>query len=174
METVPKTANDSERLRAILSGRFSPDLVNFLFSPRLEEQGHETAPTPTPAEAYRVLINERWNSGKRQLVGYVDGTVTLNLQEKSQDVDVHIVLARDGRVHLDGTLPFSYLIETLQLAKQNDLLSDQNLITPDSIIQMIDVLKFLNPQKAMETEGVRCSFESDPQGKLLIKGVYLV
>lgn len=174
MEIVQKTANDSERLRAILSEGFPPDLVNFLFSSRLEKDGYETLPTPTSAESYHVLASEKWNSGKRELIGYSDGTVTLKLQERDQDVDVCIVLTRDGRVQFDGILPFSFLIGTLWFARRKkDLLSDQNLITPNSIIESLDILKFLFPQRAMETKGVRCSFESDSQGKFLIKGVYL-
>ena len=172
MEIVQQTANDAERLRSTLFEGFPPELVNFLFSSRLEKDGYETLPTLTSSEAYQVLANEKWNSGKRELVGYSDGTVTLKLQERDTHVDVCIVLARDGRVQLDGILPFFFLIDTLR-ARQKGLLSDQNLITPYSIIESLNILKFVNPQKAVETKGVRCSLESDSQGKLLIKGVYL-
>lgn len=173
MERSRNVSADVERLKDVLKRNLPSEFVEYLIYPKTQRGGYKASPSPTGTEQYQVLADEKWDEGRREVISYDDGTITLKIQEKNPDVNIQIVLTRDQNLILTGLLPFSDVIGVLWRTRENNNFSLRNLTTPDDIIRGIDFLKFLSPERYLQTKGIECSFEFNPEGKLLVKEAYL-
>lgn len=172
METIQGVSPVAERFKDYLTRSLPQDFVNYVLCEKSHRPGYRSS-QPIVTEQFSFLVNESWDEGGREVVSYEDGSVALKIRETNPDININIVLTREQKLMLSGILPITDVVEILEHARNRKSYSSKNLINPDSVLTEIRVMKFIYPEKASQVNGIECSFEVSPEGKFLVKGLYL-